>query len=125
MVSGDQITGVVEKPEVPTSNLAIVGIYRFIDANPSSLEVKTRGYWNINAVDPEGALQLSQEALASPETALAGHDIVFRALDGYAKPSSTARVEEDGAYVAFADADRPAHADELDLLLPHPAPWPI
>jgi mono/diheme cytochrome c family protein len=40
--------------------------------------------------------------------ALAGHDIVFRALDGYAKPSSTARVEEDGAYVAFADADRPA-----------------
>jgi mono/diheme cytochrome c family protein len=39
--------------------------------------------------------------------ALAGHDIVFHALDGYAKPTSAARVEEDGAWVAFADADRP------------------
>jgi mono/diheme cytochrome c family protein len=39
--------------------------------------------------------------------ALAGHDIVFHALDGYAKPASPARVGEDGAYLAFADADRP------------------
>ena len=40
-------------------------------------------------------------------TALAGHDIVFHALDGYAKPATPARVGEDGAYLAFADADRP------------------
>jgi mono/diheme cytochrome c family protein len=39
---------------------------------------------------------------------LEGRDIVFRALDGYAKPASAARVREDGAYVAFADADRAA-----------------
>jgi len=39
--------------------------------------------------------------------ALEGRDIIFRALDGYAKPTSAARVEEDGAWVAFADADRP------------------
>jgi mono/diheme cytochrome c family protein len=40
-------------------------------------------------------------------TARGGHDVVFHALDGYAKATSATRVEEDGAYVAFADADRP------------------
>ena len=40
--------------------------------------------------------------------ALAGHDVVFHALDGYAKPATAARVSEEGAYVAFADADRPS-----------------
>ena len=45
--------------------------------------------------------------LGEDVAALTGHDVVFRALDGYAKPASAARVAEDGAYVAFADADRP------------------
>src|SRR5262245_37228822 len=39
--------------------------------------------------------------------ALAGRDVLFRALDGYVKPVGGARVAEDGAYLAFADADRP------------------
>lgn len=32
LVDGDRITGMLEKPETPVSNLAIVGIYRFQDA---------------------------------------------------------------------------------------------
>src|SRR5438132_13166977 len=43
--------------------------------DPNSNEAKTRGYWYVNAVDPEGALQNAQWALASKETELAGHDI--------------------------------------------------
>lgn len=35
-------------------------------------------------------------------------DVVFRALDGYAKPASGARVLTPGGWVAFADADLPA-----------------
>lgn len=34
LVDGERITGMVEKPETPVSNLAIVGIYRFQDATP-------------------------------------------------------------------------------------------
>jgi mono/diheme cytochrome c family protein len=36
---------------------------------------------------------------------LAGRDVVFRATDGYAKPSSGARVLADGGFLAFSDAD--------------------
>lgn len=43
--------------------------------DPSSNEAKTRGYWYVNAVDPEGALQNAQWALASKDSASAGHDI--------------------------------------------------
>jgi tetratricopeptide (TPR) repeat protein len=46
-----------------------------VKIDPMSNEALSRGYWNINAVDPEGALKTAQVALASPETALAGHDI--------------------------------------------------
>jgi mono/diheme cytochrome c family protein len=46
--------------------------------------------------------------LGADPSALAGHDVLFRALDGYVKPSPGTRVTEDGGYVAFADADRPA-----------------
>lgn len=35
---------------------------------------------------------------------LAGRDVVFRATDGYAKPSQGARVLEDGGFLAFSDA---------------------
>jgi len=46
-----------------------------VQIDPMSNEALTRGYWNINAVDPEGALKTAQVALASPQTELAGHDI--------------------------------------------------
>jgi len=36
---------------------------------------------------------------------LAADDVVFRASDGYAKPSSGARLAEEGGFVAFSDAD--------------------
>ncbi len=43
--------------------------------DPMSNEALSRGYWNINAVDPEGALKTAQVALSSRDTELAGHDI--------------------------------------------------
>lgn len=43
--------------------------------DPNSNEAKIRGYWYVNAVDPEGALQNAQWALASRDTASGGHDI--------------------------------------------------
>ncbi len=48
---------------------------RLVQIDPMSNEALSRGYWNINAVDPEGALKTAQFALASRETELAGHDI--------------------------------------------------
>jgi eukaryotic-like serine/threonine-protein kinase len=48
---------------------------KLVRLDPMSNEALTRGYWNINSVDPEGALQNAQHALANKETALAGHDI--------------------------------------------------
>jgi eukaryotic-like serine/threonine-protein kinase len=48
---------------------------RLVQIDPMSNEARTRGYWYINAVDPEGALQNAQYALASKDTALAGHDM--------------------------------------------------
>jgi serine/threonine protein kinase/tetratricopeptide (TPR) repeat protein len=48
---------------------------RLVQIDPMSNEALTRGYWNINGVDPEGALKTAQVALSSPETELAGHDI--------------------------------------------------
>lgn len=48
---------------------------RLVRLDPSSNEAKTRGYWYVNAVDPEGALQNAAYALSSRDTALAGHDI--------------------------------------------------
>jgi tetratricopeptide (TPR) repeat protein len=48
---------------------------RLVQIDPMSNEALTRGYWNINAIDPEGALKTADAALASPDTALAGHDV--------------------------------------------------
>jgi serine/threonine-protein kinase len=48
---------------------------RILTTDPMSNEALTRGYWYINAVDPEGALKTAPLALESPGTALAGHDI--------------------------------------------------
>ncbi len=48
---------------------------RLVRIDPMSNEAKTRGYWYVNAVDPEGALQNAQAAMAAKDTQLAGHDI--------------------------------------------------
>lgn len=48
---------------------------RLVKIDPMSSEALSRGYWNINSVDPEGALKTAEVALASPQTELAGHDI--------------------------------------------------
>jgi serine/threonine protein kinase len=48
---------------------------RLISLDPNSNEAKIRGYWYVNAVDPEGALSNSPAALASRDTELAGRDI--------------------------------------------------
>jgi tetratricopeptide (TPR) repeat protein len=60
-------TGDLQKSECVGRRLVLV--------DPNSNEAVTRGYWNINANDPEGALQLAEIALASHDTALAGHDM--------------------------------------------------
>ena len=48
---------------------------RMVRLDPDSNDAKARGYWYVNSVDPEGALANAQYALASRDTALAGHDI--------------------------------------------------
>ena len=48
---------------------------RMVRIDPNSNEAKTRGYWYVNAVDPEGAMQNAQWALTSKDSELAGHDI--------------------------------------------------
>jgi len=48
---------------------------RIISLDPNSNEAKTRGYWYVNAVDPEGALNNSAAALAARDAELAGRDI--------------------------------------------------
>jgi serine/threonine protein kinase/tetratricopeptide (TPR) repeat protein len=53
---------------------------RLVKADPLSNEALTRGYWNVNAVDPEGAINTAQYALSTKDTALAGHDIRGSAL---------------------------------------------
>ena len=48
---------------------------RLVNIDPMSNEARTRGYWYVNAIDPEGALKNAQYALESKDTALAGHDM--------------------------------------------------
>lgn len=47
----------------------------FVSQDPSSNEARARGYFNVNAVDPEGSLQMAKLALEHRETELAGRDI--------------------------------------------------
>lgn len=60
-------TGEMEKAECIGRQLMRV--------DPSSNEVKMSGYWYVNAVDPEGALENAHRALGSEETEIGGHDI--------------------------------------------------
>jgi eukaryotic-like serine/threonine-protein kinase len=67
---------------------------RLVKLDPSSNEAKVRGYWYVNAVDPQGAMQNAQWALASKDSELAGHDILANAyilLGNY--PGATAEAD--------------------------------
>ncbi len=46
-----------------------------------------------------------EAGFGTPAGRIDTEDVVFRALDGYAKPSPPARVAEDGGWVAFGEAD--------------------
>ena len=48
---------------------------RLVSLDPNSNDAKIRGYWYVNAVDPEGALSNAPAALAARDTELAGRDI--------------------------------------------------
>jgi len=48
---------------------------RLVRLDPSSNEARTRGYWYVNGINPEGALRNAEIALATKDTQLAGHDI--------------------------------------------------
>src|SRR5262245_41121216 len=51
-----------------------------------------------------------EAGFGTPAARLEGTDVLFRALDGYVKPSSLERVREDGGFVAFSEADRSGFA---------------
>lgn len=52
---------------------------RIVEVNPTSNMARTRGYAYVNAVDPEGIIRMADRALDSPETELAGHDMLANA----------------------------------------------
>ncbi|HEY4640875.1 MAG TPA: protein kinase [Thermoanaerobaculia bacterium] len=63
---------------------------KLVAIDPSSNEAKTRAYWNVNVLDPEGAIQNAQYALANKSTEPAGHDVralafIMRGSDGEAE----------------------------------------
>jgi serine/threonine protein kinase len=60
-------TGDLQKAQCPLD--------RLVRLDPQSNEAKTRGYLNLNMIDPEGALEAAKYALAAKDTELAGHDI--------------------------------------------------
>ena len=64
---------------------------------------------------------------APPET-LAGDEFLLRALDGYTKPSTGARLVEPGGFLAFADAERtppdgPPAWEPIDRRQVNPGPY--
>lgn len=95
---------------------------RLVRIDPSSNEAKTRGYWYVNAIDPEGALKNAKAALASKDSALAGHDIqgvaylLLGNIDAAAREADQASAMVPSSYlgrslhamVAAARGDRPA-----------------
>lgn len=52
---------------------------RLISTDPSANDAKIRGYWYLNAVDPDLAIENAKYALASKDSELAGHDILGNA----------------------------------------------
>ena len=65
---------------------------RMLRLDPNSNEAKTRGYWYVNAVDPEGALKNARWALESKDSQVAGHDI--RAIAEILQGNLTGAAEE-------------------------------
>lgn len=51
-------------------------------------------------------LNVLRQGFGITEAELAGLDVIFRASDGYAKPSTGALLTEDGGWLTFTDADR-------------------
>lgn len=72
---------------------------RLMLLDPNSNEAVTRGYWNINGNDPEGALRNAEIALASRDTALAGHDI--RGMAFILRDDAASAEQEAGAALAI------------------------
>ncbi len=67
---------------------------RLVRLDPGSNEAKTRGYWAINAVDPEGAIKNAAYALATRDTQLVGHDmrgVAYVMLGNLAQAENEAR----------------------------------
>ena len=93
---------------------------RFIELDPSSNDARTRGYWSINAVDPDSALRESRLATGTEETALAGYDIEAMAhlmrgdIEGAKRAADrVSEIDSDhyiatslGAMIAAAEGDR-------------------
>ncbi|MCU1350051.1 MAG: serine/threonine protein kinase with repeat [Acidobacteria bacterium] len=48
---------------------------KLVAIDPNSNEAKTRAYWYINAVDPDGAIRAAEVALKAKDTELAGRDV--------------------------------------------------
>ncbi|HEX3068377.1 MAG TPA: hypothetical protein VHX14_07365, partial [Thermoanaerobaculia bacterium] len=106
---------------------------RLVSLDPNSNEAKIRGYWYVNAVDPEGALSNAPAALAARDTELAGRDIranAFILIGNLASAEAEARRISQlvpqhylgkslRAMIAAAKGDRPAaeaalHSFEAD-----------
>jgi serine/threonine protein kinase len=95
---------------------------RLVSLDPNSNEAKIRGYWYVNAVDPEGALSNAPAALAARDTELAGRDIranAFILIGNFASADAEARRISQlvpqhylgkslRAMIAAAKGDRPA-----------------
>lgn len=90
---------------------------RFVELNPSSHDAGTRGYWSINAVDPDSALRESRLATRSEETALAGFDIEAMAhlmrgdIEGAKRAAARAAEIDPDHYIAYSLAAMTAAAE--------------
>jgi eukaryotic-like serine/threonine-protein kinase len=49
---------------------------RMVRLDPSSNDARTRGYFDVNSIDPEKTIESARFALVAPETELAGHDML-------------------------------------------------
>jgi eukaryotic-like serine/threonine-protein kinase len=79
---------------------------RIVQLDPSSNEARTRGYWYINGVDPEGAILNAKWAEASNDTRVVAHDIRAVAL---ILQGDVAAAEREAAAVARLAPDNYLH----------------
>jgi mono/diheme cytochrome c family protein len=65
-----------------------------------------------------------ERGFGAPAAALAGEEVLLRALDGYTRATDGAVLAEPGGYLAFADADRKDGGfDPIDYRQADPAPF--